>query len=648
MNNNLNLLKLDKQLIQYVSEFKKQKKLSKLKKGIDCAWIDSEWMDTFQVENHNKFVIEVHNALLQHNYTGNMYKFTFNFEILNNTFDNNYLDLCQLPLKDTSNLLSLFIFQRFTKIFGIEVAFFSLVDTKLKKNKIYFTFEGYFVVSEWYDVIEKKRIITSIYSILSNKSLYDYSLFDDINFDLKQVSIKNFKKNFKVVSKEWKINFIYLFYFGLSSYNYELSSSDTILYDATSNIYTAFNIIDTTLLNYSVKPLKDEWDILFSTYFVKNDFIKSSPLILFILGELNYTKPENINFSKELEQIYDIFFKRINNNSYLFNIRHFKSQNFLKMYYIYFIKNNLCFAWNGVYQYNEMANKLTYYCSFYKIYKKKTEIRKWINKTYNFNYIDKTYLSFSLFDLLKLKKKLPQEKFFSKLKNKLPPVNFKMHLNTIFFSTFNSIKSLFFKCRKYVFFLLVFILIFFISLFPVSSVYAMEHIHLWKNSIYYTSGQFDFKLLRHFIFNNYNIELTNNNLREVLIQNQLQGLFNKPHIFFIYNNLEVLSSLTHFENNKCILISNYDYKEKNNTQHLGEPFDYAKNKIFFKSRPNIFQKDRLIKYLLVNESNMFAAFKKQSFFKPINIANVVLDNINSNGKKILSHQNLIIKTIKKE
>jgi len=145
--------------------------------------------------------------------------------------------------------------------------------------------------------------------------------------------------------------------------------------------------------------------------------------------------------------------------------------------------------------------------------------------------------------------------------------------------TLNNLKFLFLKWDYFINLILFVILIYVNFNFTIQTVYAMEHIHLWKNGIYYTNGQFDSKLLRSFIFYNYNMEVPHSNLIKILDKKKLIGLFNKPHIFLIYNNIEVLSSLIHSNGIENI------------PQYLGEPFDYIKNKIFLiqilKQRMNI-------------------------------------------------------------
>jgi hypothetical protein len=52
-------------------------------------------------------------------------------------------------------------------------------------------------VSEWYSQTEKKKIITSIYSIISNMN----SFFYDIKFNFQEINIKDFEKSFKKIGK---------------------------------------------------------------------------------------------------------------------------------------------------------------------------------------------------------------------------------------------------------------------------------------------------------------------------------------------------------------------------------------------------------------------------------------------------------------
>lgn len=58
-------------------------------------------------------------------------------------------------------------------------------------------------MSEWYSQTEKKKIITSIYSIISNMN----SFFYDIKFNFQEINIKDFEKSFKKSSKNWKVVF---------------------------------------------------------------------------------------------------------------------------------------------------------------------------------------------------------------------------------------------------------------------------------------------------------------------------------------------------------------------------------------------------------------------------------------------------------
>lgn len=57
------------------------------------------------------------------------------------------------------------------------------------------------------------------------------------------------------------------------------------------------------------------------------------------------------------------------------------------------------------------------------------------------------------------------------------------------------------------------------------------------------------------------------------------------------DKFKTLSSLTNYANNKCIFIDNNDYYNTSEIQYLGEPFDYIKNKNFFKTYPSIDNKN---------------------------------------------------------
>lgn len=417
-----------KNIMNYINAFKKSKKLSNLKKS-------EEWDNLCFALDRNGFINKVNNAILQHNYTGNIYKFTFSLVVPNQSISDSNRDFFKLPFKDMSNLLSLFIFQRFTKILGIGVIFFSLTNIKYKKHKLYFTYQGYFSTSVWYNETEKTKIITSIYSILSHQKTLGMLFFDDIKFNFKLINIKNFKKNFEKYSNNWKVDFIYLFYLSSPIYNYELDAYDNSLDSALNFDLYHFNTIHWSDFFIISKPFSIEsWDNFLSSYLIEYNFIKTSPLILFILNELHYTPDQlkKINFLHELEKIYIKLFTRIKSNNCLLNIKDYKSQYFLKMYYIYFVKNDLCIAWNGIYKFNPVTSQLNYYCNFYKMYKNKNDIQKYINEIYNFYYIDEKYKYFSLLDFLKCKKKLPQKNFYTSLGLVSNPLK--------------NIKSLFLKC----------------------------------------------------------------------------------------------------------------------------------------------------------------------------------------------------------
>jgi len=102
------------------------------------------------------------------------------------------------------------------------------------------------------------------------------------------------------------------------------------------------------------------------------------------------------------------------------------------MYYIYFVKNDLCVAWNSIYKFNPVTIKLNYYCNFYKMYKNKNNIQECINEIYNFYYIDEKYKYFSFLDFLICKDKLPQKSFYTSLGLVANPLK--------------KIKTLFLKC----------------------------------------------------------------------------------------------------------------------------------------------------------------------------------------------------------
>ena len=433
------LIEYKKTLIEYINKFNKSEKLSDFK---DVRRIYGGYKDIGSFEKskdigslaYQDFFTKVKKLIVLYNYTGNLYKFSLNLVVKNDCFfdeemeffDEQWdffdkkIDFLKLSLKDMSNLLSLFIFQRFTKILGTEIIFFSLKNIKYKKDNVYFTYEGYFVVSEWYSQTEKKKIITSIYSIISNIN----SFFDDIKFNFKEINIKDFEKSFKKSSKNWKVDFIYWFFLSKPYYRYELKSDSSNLLDNCnlldhiSQKECRFNIIYRgTSKTWSIgKSIIEQWDNFLSNYLTDYNSLKKSALIFNILDE---------GFSNELEKIYLKYSTRLSCLDVYYGCSYkndYKSHYFIKMYIIYFTQNGLCIGWNGIYKFNEMTKKYNYYCSFYKMYKNKYYIKRCINEIYNFNYLDEKYTNFTWIDFLKCRKELPRINFYSSMSSGIIPL----------------------------------------------------------------------------------------------------------------------------------------------------------------------------------------------------------------------------------
>mgnify|MGYP005845237049 CR=1 FL=1 len=196
--------------------------------------------------------------------------------------------------------------------------------------------------------------------------------------------------------------------------------------------------------------------------------------------------------------------------------------------------------------------------------------------------------------------------------------------------TLNNIKSLFFKWNFYIYFVLFVILIYININYTIKTVYAMEHIYSWKHGIYYVRIKFNFISLRNFILCTHDIhhtQMSKKDLIRILKDQELMGLFYQSHIFLIYNNVKVLSSLTHSNGIENIFLNDYDYIFKNEPQYLGEPFDYTKNKIFLNTYSKINDEEKLFKYFLKNEESILKGLEKQLCKKPVIIEEKISNDI---------------------
>ena len=139
----------------------------------------------------------------------------------------------------------------------------------------------------------------------------------------------------------------------------------------------------------------------------------------------------------------------------------------------------------------------------------------------------------------------------------------------------------------------------------------MENSYIWKNGIHVVYGRFDWIQLRKSLFNFYQLDLRELELKEKLYN--YQGLFNNKHFFLCYGNInereiKILTSLTH-SNFSGIKISNVDYFKQKKNQYLGELLDYNSNKEVFKSNPESKERKKVMEYLETHESDVVEKLK---------------------------------------
>ena len=425
------MVKLKEKLLYYKENFEKQIQLSQLEK------VKTNALRALDIYNM------IESTIIQHNYKGTIYRFKYKCSphfIKDGEMAYNNQEMLKLKLEDFSNVVNLFLLQRVTKIVGVESAIFSLVNVNEQETEethgLEMEYQGYLMLSEWYDENEKKKIVTSIHAILNHEGNKPY-LLSDHRFSFEQIDIGHLGENTKKDCSKWKIDYIYVYFFGLSTSNYTLGE-DLCLYRFEKLEIGSYEIKIRSINMNTVDFVRwmekepDKWESLFDCYFSDQDLVKS---IFYdysssdiITGLLNETE-ENYNVyeldrqrtlesiksymekqkKEKLEAIYEKLENRTKNNSEIWKLKKLK-QNWLKMYYLYFLKNDLCAKWNGVYRCK--GEELIYYSSYYDLYKRKEEIRKWINDLYGFYYMDEEYVEFSYIELLKNKKRLPSMNFY--------------------------------------------------------------------------------------------------------------------------------------------------------------------------------------------------------------------------------------------
>ena len=412
-------MKLKEKLLWYQESFEKQIRLSQLEKV-------EHNVNAFYFYNMIK------NTITQHSYKGHIYTFEYSFstEFIEKSVKDPFQELLELELKDFSNLLNLILFQRLTKIIGVESAIFSLVNVNYKETKetygLEMEYQGYLMLSEWYDENEKKKIVTSIHAILNHESVHTSIFFRNKNFSYQEIEIGYLGKHIKENCKNWSLYYITLYFFDFSVFEYQLDNEDTDLYHTeTLDIENdSLKIHRISMHEVNSFDFWERWEAYFQDYFTNKNLVKSifndplSSVTQYLLNEsieeynvddLDRLKSMGKKKKKKLEAIYEKLENRTKNNSEIWKLKKLK-QNWLKMYYLYFLKNDLCAKWNGVYRCK--GEELIYYSSYYDLYKRKEEIRKWINDLYGFYYMDEEYVEFSYIELLKNKKRLPSMNFY--------------------------------------------------------------------------------------------------------------------------------------------------------------------------------------------------------------------------------------------